>query len=183
MSRDIKTYDSVGDVGEVFGQLLESGNKPVVGMMGQQQMGLNVAGGMGGGLAMMGGPMYPQTNMGVGHQTMMNNTMMGGQPQGNIGMMGGQPGMMQGNMAMMGVQPAMMQGTMGTMGGQHQMGSTMGGQAQMNTMMGGLQGQLPQMNMMMGGSQAYMPQNMMVGNSMGGTGTMGRQNKGQQGLQ
>lgn len=193
LSSNSKNY--AGDVGEVFGQLLESGNKQGGGgMMGQQRMGLNAAGGVvGGNVAMMGGSMYQQPNvvMGQPHQGMMYNRMMVGQPQGNIGMMGGQPGMMQGNMGMMGGQQQPVGGMM-----QQQMGNMMGGQGQMNVM-GGTQNQMPMMNSMMSGSQGQMPQinntmmggsqgqmphmNTMMGNSMGGTGVMGRQS-GHQGF-
>jgi epsin len=126
-----------GDIGEVFGQLMES--TPKTGMIvGQQQnnngMGMtNSAGGMGG---MGGQPMYPQMQMGMGQQGgMMFN-------QGNMGMMGGNMTLQQQQQQMM-----MMQQQMQMQGGmmQPQMGNMMG----MN-MMGGTQNQPQQKNNMNG---------------------------------
>eukprot|EP00584_Thalassiosira_punctigera_P001472 CAMPEP_0172531710 /NCGR_PEP_ID=MMETSP1067-20121228/4996_1 /TAXON_ID=265564 ORGANISM="Thalassiosira punctigera, Strain Tpunct2005C2" /NCGR_SAMPLE_ID=MMETSP1067 /ASSEMBLY_ACC=CAM_ASM_000444 /LENGTH=689 /DNA_ID=CAMNT_0013316113 /DNA_START=108 /DNA_END=2177 /DNA_ORIENTATION=- len=185
-----------GDVGEVFGQLLESGNQPAQGMTAQQQqmikqrqsnmggMSMNGGGGMGmsGGsnMGMMGGQPMIQGMMGGQQQQqqgMMNNTMMmnsgggmmGGQmpQQGSMGMMGGQP--QQGNMGMMGSQPQ--QGNMGMMGSGMGMGGQ-GGMMQGNNMM-----QQQQMGMMGGQGQMQQPQmNMMGGNAMGGgMGMMGGQ--------
>lgn len=145
-----------GDIGEVFGQLMES--IPNGGMMSQPKNGMGMTSpmGMGGGMMargnnMMGGqPMYPQMQMGMGkpQQGMMFNPMMGGQPQGSMGMMGGNLAQQQQQQMMMMQQMQMHQGGGGTI--QPQMTNLMGMQGQQMNMMGGFQSQPTQKNNMNG---------------------------------
>jgi epsin len=146
-----------GDIGEVFGQLMESTPKPGM-MVGQQKNnGIGMAssvGGMGGMMTggdnnMMGGqPMYPQMQMGMGQpqqQSMMFN-------QGNMGMMGGNMSLQQQQQQQQQQQMMMMQQQMQMQGGmmQPQMGNMMGMHGQQMNMMGGAQSQPQQKNNMNG---------------------------------
>lgn len=133
-----------GDIGEVFGQLMESNPKP--GMMVEQQhnngMGMTSSAGCVGGMG--GQPMYPQMQMGMG-QPQQQQQQQGGMMfnQGNMGMMGGN--MSQQQMMMMQQQMQMQGGMM-----QPQMGNVMGMHGQQMNIMGGAQSQPQQKNNMNG---------------------------------
>ncbi|KAL9180139.1 hypothetical protein ACHAXT_008109 [Thalassiosira profunda] len=140
-----------GDVGEVFGQLMASGNNP----MGQRQgMGMN------------------QQGMGMQQPQGMMNGGMGGM-QGQMGMGG-----MQGGMNPMMQQQGMMQGQQMPMQGQmNQMNMMQGNTMQGNSMQG--QGQMSMgggyPNQGMGQMNMQQPQmNMMGGNMMGGQSGQGQ---------